>query len=121
MCRALAVLAIRGILAAHMDMYLPCMYHVHGHVVLAIRPIRSKLALTTCQELLLILEEYWREHPELHDVPIYYASKVTTAIHSHPQTHFPSAQLSFPPHMPHTHHAPHCLPHEVGKKSLLPY
>lgn len=26
------------------------------------------------QELLLILEEYWAAHPELHGVPIYYAS-----------------------------------------------
>ena len=33
-------------------------------------------ALGRSQELLLILDEYWKQHPELHDVPIYYASKV---------------------------------------------
>ena len=26
--------------------------------------------------MLLILDEYWAEHPELHDVPIYYASSL---------------------------------------------
>ena len=25
---------------------------------------------------MLILDEYWKAHPELHDVPIFYASKV---------------------------------------------
>jgi cleavage and polyadenylation specificity factor subunit 3 len=29
-------------------------------------------ALGRAQELLLILEEYWRAHPELHEVQIYY-------------------------------------------------
>jgi len=33
-------------------------------------------ALGRAQELLLILDEYWAEHPELHDVPIYYASSL---------------------------------------------
>ncbi|KAJ6594393.1 beta-lactamase-like protein [Mycena capillaripes] len=28
----------------------------------------------TALELLLILDEYWKEHPDLHNVPIYYAS-----------------------------------------------
>ena len=28
------------------------------------------------QELLLILDEYWSAHPELHDIPIYYASSL---------------------------------------------
>lgn len=31
-------------------------------------------ALGKAQELLLILDEYWQAHPELHSVPIYYAS-----------------------------------------------
>ena len=31
-------------------------------------------ALGRSQELLLILDEYWRDHPELHSVPIFYAS-----------------------------------------------
>eukprot|EP00584_Thalassiosira_punctigera_P005734 CAMPEP_0172534282 /NCGR_PEP_ID=MMETSP1067-20121228/6709_1 /TAXON_ID=265564 ORGANISM="Thalassiosira punctigera, Strain Tpunct2005C2" /NCGR_SAMPLE_ID=MMETSP1067 /ASSEMBLY_ACC=CAM_ASM_000444 /LENGTH=653 /DNA_ID=CAMNT_0013319059 /DNA_START=73 /DNA_END=2030 /DNA_ORIENTATION=- len=35
-------------------------------------------ALGRAQELLLILDEYWREHPHLHSVPIYYASKMAS-------------------------------------------
>lgn len=31
-------------------------------------------ALGRAQELLLILDEYWQAHPELHSVPVYYAS-----------------------------------------------
>ncbi len=31
-------------------------------------------ALGRAQELLLILDEYWQNHPELHSVPVYYAS-----------------------------------------------
>ena len=33
-------------------------------------------ALGRAQELLLILDEYWKAHPELHNVPIYYASSL---------------------------------------------
>ncbi|XP_026469038.1 cleavage and polyadenylation specificity factor 73 [Ctenocephalides felis] len=33
-------------------------------------------ALGRAQELLLILDEYWSNHPDLHDVPIYYASSL---------------------------------------------
>ena len=33
-------------------------------------------ALGRAQELLLILDEYWASHPELHDIPIYYASSL---------------------------------------------
>ena len=33
-------------------------------------------ALGRAQELLLILDEYWSQHPELHDIPIYYASSL---------------------------------------------
>uniref|UniRef100_A0A1X7TM46 Cleavage and polyadenylation specificity factor subunit 3 n=3 Tax=Amphimedon queenslandica TaxID=400682 RepID=A0A1X7TM46_AMPQE len=33
-------------------------------------------ALGRAQELLLILDEYWSCHPELHDIPIYYASSL---------------------------------------------
>ncbi|TFK74049.1 Metallo-hydrolase oxidoreductase [Pluteus cervinus] len=41
-----------------------------GHVLL------PTFALGRAQELLLILDEYWRKHPELHNVPIYYASSL---------------------------------------------
>lgn len=33
-------------------------------------------ALGRAQELLLILDEYWSQHPELHEYPIYYASSL---------------------------------------------
>ncbi|XP_008555334.1 cleavage and polyadenylation specificity factor 73-like [Microplitis demolitor] len=33
-------------------------------------------ALGRAQELLLILDEYWSEHPELHEIPVYYASSL---------------------------------------------
>lgn len=35
-------------------------------------------ALGRAQELLLILDEYWKENPRLQQVPIYYASKLAT-------------------------------------------
>ncbi|THH02931.1 hypothetical protein EW145_g6682 [Phellinidium pouzarii] len=41
-----------------------------GHVLV------PTFALGRAQELLLILEEYWEKHPDLHDVPIYYVSSL---------------------------------------------
>ncbi|KAI0769356.1 mRNA 3'-end-processing protein YSH1 [Trametes elegans] len=41
-----------------------------GHVLL------PTFALGRAQELLLILDEYWTKHPDLHNVPIYYASSL---------------------------------------------
>ncbi|EJK73612.1 hypothetical protein THAOC_04754 [Thalassiosira oceanica] len=35
-------------------------------------------ALGRAQELLLILDEYWQEHPHLQSVPVYYASKMAS-------------------------------------------
>jgi cleavage and polyadenylation specificity factor subunit 3 len=35
-------------------------------------------ALGRAQELLLILDEYWQAHPELQNIPIYYASKLAS-------------------------------------------
>ncbi|GAO51751.1 mRNA cleavage and polyadenylation specificity factor complex subunit Ysh1 [Saitoella complicata NRRL Y-17804] len=40
------------------------------------RALLPVFALGRAQELLLILEEYWTNHPELHSVPIYYASSL---------------------------------------------
>ncbi|KAJ7267628.1 beta-lactamase-like protein [Mycena haematopus] len=40
-----------------------------GHVLL------PTFALGMAQELLLLLDEYWEKHPDLHNVPIYYASE----------------------------------------------
>jgi cleavage and polyadenylation specificity factor subunit 3 len=41
-----------------------------GHVLM------PTFALGRAQELLLILDEYWKKHPDLHNVPIYYASSL---------------------------------------------
>ncbi|TDL24172.1 Metallo-hydrolase/oxidoreductase [Rickenella mellea] len=41
-----------------------------GHVLM------PTFALGRAQELLLILDEYWKKHPDLHNVPIYYASNL---------------------------------------------
>jgi Cft2 family RNA processing exonuclease len=41
-----------------------------GHVLL------PTFALGRAQELLLILDEYWKKHPDLQNVPIYYASSL---------------------------------------------
>jgi hypothetical protein len=35
-------------------------------------------ALGRAQELLLILDEYWRSSPDLHDIPIFYASRLAS-------------------------------------------
>jgi Cft2 family RNA processing exonuclease len=40
------------------------------------RCLMPVFALGRAQELLLILDEYWQAHPELHGVPIYYASQL---------------------------------------------
>ncbi|KAH9320736.1 hypothetical protein KI387_015375, partial [Taxus chinensis] len=47
---------------------------VHSVVSQGGRVLIPVFALGRAQELLLILEEYWAVHPELHNVPIYYAS-----------------------------------------------
>ena len=44
-------------------------------------------ALGRAQELLLILDEYWSMHPELQDIPIYYASSLAEKCMSVYQTH----------------------------------
>ncbi|TFK53585.1 Metallo-hydrolase/oxidoreductase [Heliocybe sulcata] len=41
-----------------------------GHVLMPV------FALGRAQELLLVLDEYWKKHPDLHNVPIYYASNL---------------------------------------------
>lgn len=47
---------------------------VHTAVARGGRVLLPVVALGRAQELLLILEEYWERHPELHGVPIYQAS-----------------------------------------------
>lgn len=52
-----------------------------GHVLLPV------FALGTAQELLLILEAYWEDHPDLHSVPIYYTSSLARKCMAVYQTH----------------------------------
>ncbi|KAF3780777.1 Cleavage and polyadenylation specificity factor subunit 3-I [Nymphaea thermarum] len=47
---------------------------VHNTVASGGRVLIPAFALGRAQELLLILDEYWSAHPELHNIPIYYAS-----------------------------------------------
>nr|XP_043622460.1 cleavage and polyadenylation specificity factor subunit 3-I [Erigeron canadensis] len=47
---------------------------IHSTVSQGGRVLIPAFALGRAQELLLILDEYWSNHPELHNVPIYYAS-----------------------------------------------
>lgn len=47
---------------------------VHNIVGRGGRCLIPVFALGRAQELLLILDEYWQAHPELHGVPVYYAS-----------------------------------------------
>nr|XP_022905730.1 cleavage and polyadenylation specificity factor 73 [Onthophagus taurus] len=49
---------------------------VHDIVNRGGRCLIPVFALGRAQELLLILDEYWSQHPELHDIPIYYASSL---------------------------------------------
>lgn len=49
---------------------------VHEIVAREGRCLIPVFALGRAQELLLILDEYWQGHPELHKVPIYYASSL---------------------------------------------
>lgn len=47
---------------------------VHSSIAKGGRVLLPVVALGRAQELLLILEEYWSKHPELHGVPVYQAS-----------------------------------------------
>ncbi|KAL7072218.1 hypothetical protein ACQ4LE_008528 [Meloidogyne hapla] len=49
---------------------------VHEIVGRGGRCLIPAFALGRAQELLLILDEYWEQHPELHDIPVYYASSL---------------------------------------------
>ncbi|GAB2229702.1 hypothetical protein Droror1_Dr00013954 [Drosera rotundifolia] len=47
---------------------------IHTTVSQGGRVLIPAFSLGRAQELLLILDEYWSNHPELHNIPIYYAS-----------------------------------------------
>ncbi|MCI21785.1 cleavage and polyadenylation specificity factor subunit 3-I-like, partial [Trifolium medium] len=46
---------------------------IHSTISQGGRVLIPAYALGRAQELLLILDEYWANHPELHNIPIYYA------------------------------------------------
>ncbi|XP_050730774.1 cleavage and polyadenylation specificity factor subunit 3-like [Eriocheir sinensis] len=60
---------------------------VHTIVTRGGRCLIPVFALGRAQELLLILDEYWQLHPELHEVPIYYASALAKKCMSVYQTY----------------------------------
>ncbi|XP_064603783.1 cleavage and polyadenylation specificity factor subunit 3-like [Liolophura sinensis] len=60
---------------------------VHDIVNRGGRCLIPVFALGRAQELLLILDEYWGNHPELHDIPIYYASSLAKKCMSVYQTY----------------------------------
>lgn len=60
---------------------------VHDIVARGGRCLIPAFALGRAQELMLILDEYWSNHPELHDVPIYYASQLAKKCMSVYQTY----------------------------------
>lgn len=47
---------------------------IHSVIKRGGRVLMPMFALGNTQEILLILDEYWHAHPELHSIPIYYAS-----------------------------------------------
>ncbi|CAD5234979.1 unnamed protein product [Bursaphelenchus xylophilus] len=49
---------------------------IHEIVARGGRCLIPVFALGRAQELMLILDEYWESHPELHDIPVYYASSL---------------------------------------------
>ena len=51
---------------------------VHDIVSRGGRCLIPAFALGRAQELMLILDEYWTAHPELQDIPIYYASQLAS-------------------------------------------
>ncbi|KAL5006926.1 hypothetical protein ScPMuIL_015732 [Solemya velum] len=60
---------------------------VHDIVNRGGRCLIPVFALGRAQELLLILDEYWGNHPELNDIPIYYASSLAKKCMSVYQTY----------------------------------
>ncbi|KAK3157672.1 hypothetical protein QOZ80_2AG0125890 [Eleusine coracana subsp. coracana] len=63
---------------------------VHSTVAQGGRVLIPAYALGRAQELLLILDEYWSNHPELHSIPIYYASSLAKRCMAVYQTHISS-------------------------------
>ncbi|KAL2460520.1 Cleavage and polyadenylation specificity factor subunit 3-I [Abeliophyllum distichum] len=63
---------------------------IHSTVTQGGRVLIPAFALGRAQELLLILDEYWSSHPDLHKVPIYYASPLAKRCMAVYQTYISS-------------------------------
>ncbi|CAI2351451.1 unnamed protein product [Caenorhabditis sp. 36 PRJEB53466] len=59
---------------------------VHDIVTRGGRCLIPAFAIGPAQELMLILDEYWEAHQELHDIPVYYASSLAKKCMSVYQT-----------------------------------
>ncbi|CAC44310.2 Cleavage and polyadenylation specificity factor subunit 3 [Caenorhabditis elegans] len=59
---------------------------VHDIVTRGGRCLIPAFAIGPAQELMLILDEYWESHQELHDIPVYYASSLAKKCMSVYQT-----------------------------------
>lgn len=60
---------------------------IHSIIKRGGRVLLPVFVLGRAQELLLLLDEYWEAHPELHSVPIYYASSLARKCLSIYQTY----------------------------------
>jgi len=60
---------------------------IHSIIKRGGRVLLPVFVLGRAQELLLLLDEYWEAHPELHSVPIYYASSLARKCMSIYQTY----------------------------------
>ena len=60
---------------------------IHSIIRRGGRVLLPVFVLGRAQELLLLLDEYWEAHPELHSVPIYYASSLARKCMSIYQTY----------------------------------
>lgn len=63
------------------DLLSQCLLYKRGKVLL------PSFALGRAQELLLILDEYWKSNPALHKIPIYFASNLAKKVLSVYQTY----------------------------------
>lgn len=72
---------------------------IHSIIRRGGRVLLPVFVLGRAQELLLLLDEYWEAHPELHSVPIYYASSLARkcmSIYQNPYDE-PAHSRAFPP------------------------
>ncbi|PWN52228.1 hypothetical protein IE53DRAFT_385349 [Violaceomyces palustris] len=60
---------------------------IHNIIRRGGRVLLPVFVLGRAQELLLLLDEYWSQHPELHQIPIYYASSLARKCISIYQTY----------------------------------